>query len=87
MNFKLPNGVKDGDHPSVLFATASATVTPEDRTQQAAQARHLALVQLKGAVKRRIVAKARELGDTPEQLLNELSMLYRQSQHRPDKPV
>ncbi|AOY00495.1 hypothetical protein [Jeongeupia sp. USM3] len=78
MNFKLPDGIKDGDHPSLLFANSPATIRPEERAQQAAHARHLALVQLKSAVKLRLVAKARELGETPEQLLNELSRMYQQ---------
>ncbi|WP_432723833.1 hypothetical protein R0381_000765 [Jeongeupia wiesaeckerbachi] len=78
MNFKLPDGIKDGDHPSLLFATSPATVSTEDRAAQAAQARHMALVRLKSAVKLRIVAKARELGDTPEHLLSELAQMHRQ---------
>ncbi|MBM3117256.1 hypothetical protein [Jeongeupia naejangsanensis] len=78
MNFKLPDGIKDGDHPSLLFATSPATVSPEDRAEQAAKARRMALVKLKSAVMSRIVAKARELGDTPEHLLSELAQIYRQ---------
>ncbi|BCL76358.1 hypothetical protein JHS3_20940 [Jeongeupia sp. HS-3] len=76
MNFKMPDGIKDGDHPSLLFATTRTTISPEDRAEQLAQARRLALVQLKSAVKLRILAKARELGYKPEDLLAELSEIY-----------